>query len=107
VVGQREEFVLRLISIREWAGDYGVTYFHLFRDVSGNNFIWKSSVYECREDIGKVHNIKGTVKAHQEYKGTKQTVLSRCKVLHVEGKEPHGPEEAPIYSGAGAPDVRP
>ena len=31
--------------------------------------------------------LKGTVKRHEEYKGIKQTALSRCKVVSIEGQE--------------------
>jgi len=28
--------------------------------------------------------MKGTIKAHEEYKGVKQTELTRCKILEIE-----------------------
>lgn len=32
-------------------------------------------------EVGHKYLMKGTVKAHNEYKGVKQTVITRCKVL--------------------------
>jgi hypothetical protein len=33
-----------------------------------------------KDDVGKAFRIRGTVKAHKEYKGEPQTALSRCKI---------------------------
>ena len=64
--------------VTSWDTMYGVTYLYKFVDADGNVFIWKAS---SAQDISK-HGltIKGTVKEHSEYNGTKQTVLTRCKV---------------------------
>lgn len=55
-------------------------YIHTFEDTMGNILVWKttSSLYEIKE--GDTVSLKGTVKAHDEYKGEKQTQLQRCKV---------------------------
>lgn len=47
-------------------------------DDNGNIFIWSSS--NVIED--GVKKLSGTVKDHKEYKGIKQTVLTRCKVVY-------------------------
>ena len=63
-------------------------YIHTFEDEAGNVFKWKTT--DClsykREggswvypEKGDALTLTGTVKAHEEYKGTKQTVLTRCK----------------------------
>jgi hypothetical protein len=60
-------------------GYYTVTtYVHTFKDADGNVFVWKTSSVSGFEN--ETFRIKGTVKAHDEYRGVKQTVLTRCKV---------------------------
>jgi hypothetical protein len=63
-------------------GQYGTTYITMMRDAYGNSFKWFASGV-CLE-TGETYNIAGTVKAHDEYKGNKQTVLSRCVATKVE-----------------------
>jgi hypothetical protein len=48
-------------------------------DDKGNQFKWFASKYSGME-VGKTYKIRGTVKAHDEYQGRKQTALTRCKV---------------------------
>ena len=52
-----------------------------FLTEDGACLVWKASNTElARGDVGKKYDIKGTVKKHDEYKGAKQTLLSRCAV---------------------------
>ena len=64
-----------------------------FKDEAGNVFVWKTgSILSVEKQVkgfiefdyphkgDKIH-IKGTIKEHQEYKGTKQTVLTRVKLV--------------------------
>ena len=63
---------------------------HRFADDEGNLLIWKTTAYleyydEAEDNwlpfvAGARLTLRGTVKSHDEYRGTKQTVLSRCKV---------------------------
>ena len=68
---------------------YGYQYIILFRDEENHVFVWKTA----NGNLGKNFNyveyeveqkylIKGSVKLHEEYKGVKQTVITRCKVLN-------------------------
>ncbi len=41
---------------------------------------YTAQVEITRADVGKRYAVKGTVKKHDEYKGQKQTILSRCVV---------------------------
>jgi len=52
-----------------WTGLYKIV------DKSGNVFTWKTSKY-----FENAKTIKGTVKGHQEYRGVKQTEVTRCTV---------------------------
>jgi len=57
---------------------YGVVYVKRFVDTSGNLIVWFTTSSNGFE-VDKTYKIKGTVKKHDEYKGKKQTVLSRVK----------------------------
>lgn len=54
------------------------TYLYKFVDVDGNVFTWKTSKTFDGDD--ELKTITGTVKNHSEFRGTKQTELTRCKV---------------------------
>lgn len=53
---------------------------NVFRDDAGNCFIWKSTSAFFSIAEGSQVRLRGTVKEHSDYKGTKQTILQRCKV---------------------------
>jgi len=67
---------------------------HKFLDNNGNTVIWKTSksigevvngknwLDRTAIDINSGHNLKlkGTIKDHNEFRGEKQTVLTRCKI---------------------------
>jgi hypothetical protein len=79
VVGERSVFALTVEKVLEFSGAYGTTFLHILSDDAGNRFVWRSSG-TCLK-TGQRCFLKGTVKEHVEYKGTKQTVLSRCVEL--------------------------
>lgn len=54
-------------------------YINTFEDENENVLVWKTASWQDIEE-GKTYTIKGTVKEHSEYKGTKQTILTRCKI---------------------------
>lgn len=60
-------------------GNYGTTYLFNMRDDKGNVIKWFASNWAM--EVAGTYIIKGTVKACEEYKGTKQTILTRCKVI--------------------------
>lgn len=62
--------------VTSWDTDFGVTRIYKIVDTNGNVYTWKTSKW--LED--EVTKIKGTVKEHKEYRGVKQTELTRCKV---------------------------
>lgn len=76
-VGDRIEIeVESMACVTSWETMYGVTLIYKIVDVNGNVYTWKTSKY-VDDDISMV---KGTVKAHTEYRGVKQTEITRCKV---------------------------
>lgn len=63
---------------------YGYTTVLKFKTADGACLVWKASSTNLgRKDIGKTFTLAGTIKAHEEYKGQKQTILSRCTVSEV------------------------
>jgi hypothetical protein len=75
-VGDRIEIDVQSIEcVTSWETQYGTTKIYKIVDTNGNVYTWKTSNY-----IGEVSKIKGTVKNHNEYRGVKQTEITRCKV---------------------------
>ncbi len=76
VVGKRQIFTLEVVRVIDIESMYGVSHLHILQDEAGNRFKWKAS--NVALEVGSKYKIKGTVKAHEEYRGSKQTTLSRC-----------------------------
>ena len=82
-VGDKVE--MKLIFKQDYTFETHFTYYgelnfiYKFADENGNTFTWKTGkMLELEE--GKTYTVKGTIKEHSEYKGDKQTVLTRCKI---------------------------
>jgi len=69
---------VRLIFSKTIEGNY-ITRLHKFEDIEGRSFAWFDSKITYLEE-GKNYILKGTVKKHNGYNGTKQTILTRVKV---------------------------
>lgn len=78
-VGDKIEVELTIEKVKVWENVFGVVKFHLMKDKEGNVFTWKTSSKTLTE--GATVKIKGTVKAHTEYKEVNQTELLRVKVI--------------------------
>ncbi len=78
-VGKRMEFTVTVVAEHMIEGNYGVTHIYKMVDDRGNCLTWFSSTGGL--DVGETTTLKGTIKAHDEFRGTKQTVITRCKVL--------------------------
>lgn len=77
-VGKRQVFEnLTVIFKTETEGDYGVTTILKFVDAAGNVLTWFASGGKDYEK-GDVVTLKATVKKFDEYKGVKQTVITRA-----------------------------
>ncbi len=59
---------------------YGTTSIYRFVDIDGNVYVWHTSTYI--EHLNRVKSVSGTIKSHSEFKGEKQTVLTRCKIQY-------------------------
>jgi len=76
-VGQRYCFNLTVRAMRSYEGDYGVRTMVRFDDPSGNVLVWWASGEPEWLETGDTITVAGTVKKHDEYRGIKQTLLSR------------------------------
>ena len=76
---QRE---LTYIMSFSFDSDFGICFIHKFEDIEGNIFIWKTN-NNINMDERRALKVKGTIKEHKEYKGIKQTILTRCKVQEI------------------------
>ena len=54
------------------------TYLYKIVDQEGNVFTWKTSTFIDEDNLHQM--ITGTVKEHNEFRGVKQTALTRCKI---------------------------
>ena len=92
-IGKRYELELTYTGYNSWEVTFGyrttTQYLHKFKDENGNVYTWKTgdAFFRCTSDSyepvreGEQVLLKATVKEHNDYKGTKQTVLSRCKLV--------------------------
>lgn len=96
-VGEKLEMVLTLKREVSYDTQFGTTYIYIFEDDNGNTVTWKTSKVLWYDDLngngadtfirkGDVIKAKATVKAHEEYKGEKQTAVTRLKVLELISK---------------------
>lgn len=87
-VGERATFDVVLDFVTGYETQYGYTTVLKFRTAEGACIVWKASNTDIdRSSVGKRYRVKGTVTKHDEYKGEKQTMVSRCKVEEVTEKK--------------------
>lgn len=77
-VKERIEFEAEIMGSYLNDGFYGVTDILKFKDENGNHFTWFASDITGLQRGDRI-SIKGTVKKHDEFRGIKQTILTRCK----------------------------
>jgi hypothetical protein len=78
-IGKREVFTLTVIGRREIESNWGCTTLVMFRTATGNKAKWFASD-GAGFALGATLTVKATVKAHEEYNGSKQTQLSRVTI---------------------------
>lgn len=78
-IGERID---RLLTVKKAVmnddGYYGPSTFYLMLDEAGNEYCWTTAAKQL--EVGETYEIRGTVKALSKYKGTEQTILTRCKI---------------------------
>lgn len=75
-----KDLALHVKTVRYWEGDYGTTTFIIGRDDAEHVIVWKASKEIDLEPGDTLHLKSATIKAHDEYKGTLQTVLTRARI---------------------------
>ena len=71
----------KLMLLTSWDSQFGYTYLYKLTDEQGNIFTWKTGKWLSNtEELPETVTLKGTVKAHSEFRGVKQTELTRCSV---------------------------
>lgn len=82
-IGKRykEKEIQHIDLVTCWETMYGTTYIYKIILADGTNLIWKTSNWFCLED--KFDKVTFTVKGHNEYKGEKQTEVTRCKITYI------------------------
>ena len=78
LVGDRDIYSLTVKKIFTFENAFGISNIYSMVDKNNNVFIWKTGNSNLNEN--ETYSLSGTIKEHQEYKGTKQTVLTRCKI---------------------------
>ena len=79
-VGERlKKIPVTLLSVHGFDGHYGFSQVVKFEDEKENIYTWFTAV-EIKIEPGEQCLLTGTVKKHDEYKGEKTTVLTRCKL---------------------------
>lgn len=73
--------VLSMSKVAALSSEYGETYLYMITLKKGNILMWKSANWYSDDDMSNVSKIDFTVKEHKEYHGTKQTDVTRCKVV--------------------------
>lgn len=77
-VGERITLNLRLSHSSSFESEFGTTYFHIFLNENNDIIVWKTGT-SLEPNLDYI--IKGTIKEHSMYNGSKQTYITRCKVI--------------------------
>ena len=101
-VGQKITLEVYLNFETSYKTDFGTTYIYSFKDDNGNTFVWKTSSILWIEELdekgsnifirkGDKISLTATIKAHQEYRDEKQTLIQRVRKVHmIQKKEQEG-----------------
>jgi len=80
--GTKVEVTVTVQAIRPIDNGYGTSYLYSMTDAAGHVIKWFSSSKALGDEVtGQPVKIKGTVKRCELYNDTKQTMLTRCKVV--------------------------
>lgn len=78
-VKERRLFTVTVEAIHYFEGDWGPTHLFRMRDEDGNLIVWFASSSPHMVKDG-TYTLKATVKAHDSFNGTKQTVITRAAI---------------------------
>lgn len=83
----KDKIEVKIVScacVSYYKTDFGYSYLFKFIDEDGNCLMWSTGK---SFDTDMVIKLKGTVKDHKEYNGTKQTWVTRCKITERTDEE--------------------
>ena len=94
----RGQSIKAVNQIASWQNDFGVT--HVYKITLDNDAVltWKSSTCLYLENGEDFDKIDFSVKAHTEYRGQKQTEVTRCKVSKKKVKKEPIAAQTDTYS---------
>lgn len=76
-IGERIKINVESIEcVASWDTMYGCTFLYKMTDANGNVYTWKTG----KNVENTESTIVGTIKSHNEFRGIKQTELTRCKI---------------------------
>ena len=76
-VGDRVTVEVQTVEcVASWNTQFGTTFVYKMVDEQGNVYVWKTGKGVSNQKA----TIIGTVKEHKEFRGTKQTELTRCRI---------------------------
>lgn len=79
-VGDKLELEVKLVRRGAFTTDWGTTLVYTFADSESHQFVWKTGTSWDVSEGTKV-TLRGTIKAHSEYRGARQTELTRCRMI--------------------------
>jgi hypothetical protein len=79
-VGQRGEFILRLVKIRTVYTRFGESRLHRFEAADGGEVVWFATRGDGMAE-GSTYKVRATVKQHGEYQGAPTTTINRAMVV--------------------------
>lgn len=87
-VGERVDVRITCQDAKSSAGMYGPLTIYRMQTEAGHTLMWFANTGDTKMTIGGRYDIRGRIKKHDEYKGYKQTHLSRVTVVsQVEAAE--------------------
>lgn len=95
-IGERWEFSLTFKAVRYIESMYGRTALHTFVDEKGNVFKWFASNADFGGHEDEIFHITGGIKAHKEFKGARETHITRVKEIDSEIVESKMIKAAPV-----------
>jgi len=74
-IKKRYDFDLTVKRVNSFETEYGTKFIYTMNDSDGRIFVWftMNDWYECGDEI----NCRATIKEHKDYKGLKQTIVTR------------------------------
>ena len=79
-IGEKVTLEVVLANKHETQSYYGYMCYHTFKDSEGHTFVWMTSSRPAMK-VGNTYKIKASIKEHSEYKGEKQTFITRVKTI--------------------------